>query len=71
MRYTFPDYYREFSCTADRCEDTCCAGWQIVADRKALRRYLVSNRRKAKAHHIARMHTKCAERDLKKMPQTY
>lgn len=39
MRYTFPDYYREFSCTADRCEDTCCGGWQIVADRKALRRY--------------------------------
>ena len=39
MRYTFPDYYREFHCTADRCEDTCCAGWQIVIDPAALKNY--------------------------------
>lgn len=39
MLYSIPDYYKEFSCTADQCEDTCCAGWQIVADRKALNRY--------------------------------
>lgn len=39
MLYSIPDYYKEFSCTADQCEDTCCAGWQIVVDRKALSRY--------------------------------
>ena len=39
MLYTIPDYYHQFQCVADRCEDTCCAGWQIVADRRALERY--------------------------------
>ena len=39
MLYTIPDYYKEFKCTADQCEDTCCAGWQIVVDKKALNRY--------------------------------
>lgn len=39
MRYTIPDYYHHFRCTADRCEDTCCAGWQIAIDGRSLRRY--------------------------------
>lgn len=39
MIYTIPDYYKEFQCTADRCEDTCCAGWKIVVDEKSLRKY--------------------------------
>lgn len=39
MRYIIPDYYKEFRCTAHRCEDTCCAGWQIVIDRKSLKDY--------------------------------
>lgn len=39
MLYTIPDYYHEFVCTADKCEDTCCAGWQIAIDRKSLARY--------------------------------
>lgn len=39
MLYTVPDYYKQFSCTADRCEDTCCAGWQIVVDRNSLKKY--------------------------------
>ena len=39
MLYTFPDYYKEFQCTADRCEDTCCAGWAIVIDDGTLKRY--------------------------------
>lgn len=39
MLYTIPDYYKEFKCIADRCEDTCCAGWQIVIDKKSLSRY--------------------------------
>ena len=40
MLYVVPDYYKEFQCTADRCEDTCCAGWQIVVDERALRKYI-------------------------------
>lgn len=39
MLYTIPDYYKKFKCTADACEDTCCAGWQIVIDRKSLKNY--------------------------------
>lgn len=39
MHYTIPDYYEAFSCTADACKDTCCAGWQIVVDEEALERY--------------------------------
>ena len=39
MLYTIPDYYKEFSCIADQCEDTCCAGWQIVIDKKTLASY--------------------------------
>lgn len=39
MLYTIPDYYKEFHCTADKCEDTCCAGWQIVIDEKTLAKY--------------------------------
>lgn len=39
MLYTIPDYYKEFHCIADKCEDTCCAGWQIVIDKKSLAQY--------------------------------
>lgn len=39
MIYTIPDYYPSFHCIADKCEDTCCAGWQIVIDKKTLKKY--------------------------------
>ena len=39
MLYTIPDYYHEFTCTAGACEDTCCAGWQIVVDEESLGKY--------------------------------
>jgi len=39
MLYTIPDYYKEFSCIADKCEDTCCAGWQIVIDKDSIKKY--------------------------------
>ena len=39
MQYTFPNYYKEFSCIAGACPDTCCAGWQIVIDEKTLKKY--------------------------------
>lgn len=39
MIYTTPDYYEKFKCIADKCEDTCCAGWQIVIDEESLEKY--------------------------------
>ena len=39
MLYTIPDYYEEFECIADKCEDTCCAGWQIVIDKESMQKY--------------------------------
>ena len=38
MLYTKPDYCKDFECIADKCEDTCCAGWQIVIDRETLKK---------------------------------
>ncbi len=39
MRYVKPHYYDAFKCIADKCPDTCCAGWQIVIDEKSLEKY--------------------------------
>ncbi len=39
MLYVKPDYFEKFACIADRCEATCCAGWQIVIDEAACERY--------------------------------
>jgi hypothetical protein len=39
MIHRFPNYYNEFSCIADKCEATCCAGWQIVVDEESLKKY--------------------------------
>lgn len=39
MLYIKPNYYNKFKCTADKCEATCCAGWQIVIDEESLERY--------------------------------
>ena len=39
MLYVRPEYYEKFRCVADRCEATCCAGWQIVIDEESLRHY--------------------------------
>ena len=39
MKYTIPHYFEDFKCVAAECEDTCCAGWQIVIDEDSLDRY--------------------------------
>ncbi len=39
MRYVKPHYYDDFKCIADKCPDTCCAGWQIIIDDESLERY--------------------------------
>ncbi|WP_294151144.1 flagellin lysine-N-methylase [uncultured Clostridium sp.] len=35
----YPHYYKEFSCTGSRCEDTCCASWGVSIDPVSLKRY--------------------------------
>lgn len=39
MRYVKPHYYDKFNCIAEKCPDTCCAGWQIVIDDDTLEKY--------------------------------
>ena len=39
MQITFPAFYKEFSCIAGACPDTCCAGWQIMIDDRSLKKY--------------------------------
>lgn len=39
MEYIIPYYYKNFQCAADRCSDTCCAGWEILIDQKTLKKY--------------------------------
>lgn len=37
----YPEYYSKFACIGSRCEDTCCANWQISADPASLNRIVV------------------------------
>lgn len=39
MKNTVPSYFKKFFCIADKCPDTCCAGWEIVADDESLEKY--------------------------------
>ncbi len=39
MEYTIPHYFEQFRCVAAECEDTCCAGWQIVIDDETIEKY--------------------------------
>lgn len=35
----YPDFYEDFCCKADRCQHTCCAGWEIDIDAATAARY--------------------------------
>ena len=39
MKNIYPSYYKKFRCVADKCPDTCCAGWEVVVDPPSERRY--------------------------------
>ncbi|MBE5944539.1 MAG: hypothetical protein E7258_06430 [Lachnospiraceae bacterium] len=39
MDYRMPSYYGDFVCIADKCPDSCCAGWAIVIDDKTMDKY--------------------------------
>ena len=39
MKLYAPKYYKSFKCIADRCEHSCCVGWEIGVDGEALKKY--------------------------------
>lgn len=39
MKVRVPSYYKDFKCIASECEDTCCAGWEVVIDDEAYNHY--------------------------------
>ena len=39
MKLYAPKYYKSFKCIADKCEHSCCIGWEIGVDSDTLKRY--------------------------------
>ncbi len=39
MKLYAPTYYKNFRCIADRCEHSCCIGWEIDIDKDTLQKY--------------------------------
>ena len=39
MKLYAPKYYKSFQCIADKCEHSCCIGWEIGVDGETLKRY--------------------------------
>ena len=39
MILTFPTFYRDFKCIANRCTDSCCIGWEIDIDPATYEKY--------------------------------
>ncbi|MBQ7040273.1 MAG: flagellin lysine-N-methylase [Clostridia bacterium] len=39
MKQFEPNYYKEFSCIADKCRHSCCIGWEIDIDESTLEKY--------------------------------
>ncbi len=35
----YPYFYKDFCCKADKCQHTCCAGWEIDIDERTAQRY--------------------------------
>lgn len=39
MKILVPDYFKNFKCIADKCPDTCCAGWEVYLDPDSTKYY--------------------------------
>jgi len=39
MKLYAPSYYKKFKCIADKCEHSCCIGWEIDIDSESLEKY--------------------------------
>lgn len=40
MKLIVPDYYKKFKCIAEKCQNSCCVGWEIDVDPDTLEKYL-------------------------------
>ncbi len=40
MLYTKPYFFDNFKCKADKCTDTCCAGWEVDVDADSYEKYM-------------------------------
>ncbi|MBR3934021.1 MAG: flagellin lysine-N-methylase [Clostridia bacterium] len=56
MKTIYPKYFNKFTCIAGNCPDTCCAGWEVVIDKKFQGVYKSSNTPAAKKA-VDRMYT--------------
>ena len=39
MKLYAPKYYKQFRCIADKCEHSCCVGWEIDIDNDTIKKY--------------------------------
>ncbi len=39
MKLFAPAYYKDFKCIADRCQHSCCVGWEIDVDGRTMQKY--------------------------------
>ncbi len=39
MKLYAPEYYKNFKCIADKCDHSCCIGWEIDIDEETLKKY--------------------------------
>lgn len=64
MLIRYPQYYKAFHCLAGACPDTCCAGWEITADKQTRRKYKLlagkSGRLKEKLSRCGKNRSLCA-----------
>lgn len=58
MKLLVPDYLKEFKCIASQCEDTCCAGWEVVIDEDSYKKY-----KKAKGEFGKRLRSEIIHRE--------
>ena len=43
MKTVVPSYYKEFRCIADKCNHSCCKGWEIDIDDETYKKYAESD----------------------------
>ena len=43
MKIFAPNYYKKFSCIADKCKHSCCIGWEIDIDDETFEQYKNNN----------------------------
>lgn len=62
----YPKYLKEFRCIADKCEDTCCAGWDIDIDKITFKRYFKVNNQEMKKMFQKNVHNNqyCTSEDI-------